>query len=294
MRIAHITDIHVTERPRFSQIWGKRLWGSAQLFFFGRAKKFSRAVQEELVRGVAQVEPDVLVVTGDLTSQSLPQEFESFRAIYAPLFERQETIVLPGNHDTYTLPTAGGVRADAYLQPWIGEGQYPRLRCIGDTAFVSLCCSRPGLYARGLCPEDQLARLDVLLNGEELQGKAVILLMHYATRTRAGTPYDPYFECLANANAVEAVIAGAGGRIQAIFHGHVHHGYRTSLSSPAGPIPILNPGTGGYAWDPKNGRTSHFNVVELEEGKMTVQRFFFDGDAGRFAPEPGGAYTTGL
>jgi 3',5'-cyclic AMP phosphodiesterase CpdA len=293
MRIAHITDIHVTRPPRFSQIWGKRLWGSTQLYLLGRARKFSRAVQEELVRAVAETEPDVLVVTGDLTSQALPQEFEAFREIYAPLFEQQETIVLPGNHDTYTLATAGGVRADAFLQPWIGEGDYPRVRLVGDLAFVALCCARPGLYARGLCPEDQLARLDALLNGDALTGKRVLLLMHYPTRTRDGAPYDPYFECLANANAVEAVIAGHGARIQAILHGHVHHGYRTTLASPRGPIPILNPGTSGYGWNPKAGRTAHFNVVELDGGEMRVQRYFFDGDANRFAPESGGAYSTG-
>jgi len=293
MRIAHITDIHVTEPPRFSQIWGKRLWGSVQLYWMGRAKKFSRAVQEELVRAVALLEPDVLVVTGDLTSQALPQEFIRFREIYAPLFDRQETVVLPGNHDLYTLPTAGGVRADAHLKPWIGEGDYPRLRIVGDVAFLSLCCSRPGLYARGLCPGDQLDRLDALLDGEALRGKTVLLLMHYATRKYDGSPYDPYFECLANANAVEAVIASHGARIQAILHGHVHRGYRTELSSPTGPIPILNPGTSGYAWNPVRGRTAHFNLLELDGRKLRVQRYFYDGDAGCFSPEPGGAYATG-
>ena len=292
MRIAHITDIHVTERPRFSQLWGKRLWGSAQLYLFGRAKKFSRLVQEELVRAVAQLEPDVLVVTGDLTSQSLPQEFEQFRSIYQPLFDRQETVVLPGNHDLYTLPTAKGVRADAYLQPWIGEGDYPRVRVVGDVAFVSLCCSRPGLYARGLCPQEQLNRLDGLLHGKRLNGKTVLLLMHYATRNFDGTPFDSYFECLANANAVEAVIASHGERISAILHGHLHRGYRTELASPAGPIPIFNPGTSGYAWDPDRGRTAYFNLLEVDGSELAVHRYLYDGREGRFVPEPGEAYST--
>jgi len=293
MRIAHITDIHVTEPPRFSQIWGKRLWGTAQLYLMGRARHFCRDVQEELARAVAAQQPDVLVVTGDLTSQALPQEFESFREIYEPLFSRQETIILPGNHDTYTLPTAGGVRADATLQPWIGSGPYPRLRVVGDVAFVSLCCSRPGVYARGLCPEEQLLRLDFLLGDPVLDGKTVILLMHYATRNRDGSPYDVYYECLANANAVEAVIAGHGSRIQAILHGHVHRGYRTELASPNGPIPILNPGCGGTAWDPANRRTAHFNLIELAATKMRIQRHGYDGDTGCFVPESGGAYSSG-
>lgn len=190
------------------------------------------------------------------------------------------------------MPTAKGVRADAYLQPWIGEGDYPRVRVVGDVAFVSLCCSRPGLYARGLCPQEQLNRLDGLLHGKRLNGKTVLLLMHYATRNFDGTPFDSYFECLANANAVEAVIASHGERISAILHGHLHRGYRTELASPAGPIPIFNPGTSGYAWEPDQGRTAYFNLLEVDGSDLTVHRYLYDGGEGRFVPEPGEAYST--
>ena len=293
MRIAHLTDIHVTEKPRFTQIWGKRLWGSFQLFALGKAAQFSREVQENLATAVAELEPDVVVVTGDLTSQALPQEFERFRAIYEPLFSRQDTILLPGNHDTYTWPTAGGVRADAYLQPWIGEGEYPRVRSIGSVVFVSICCSRPGLYARGLCPEDQLVRLDAVLGDPALDGKTVILLMHYAMRDREGGPYDVYYECLANVNAVEAVLGGHGDRISAILHGHVHRGYRTELRTSRGSVPILNPGCSGLSWDPGRRRTAHFSLIDLGNGGLAVERYAYNGESKRFEREPRAAFSSG-
>lgn len=293
MRIAHLTDIHVTEKPRFAQIWGKRLWGSFQLFGLGRAAQFSREVQEKLADAVIGLEPDLVVVTGDLTSQALPQEFEQFRAIYEPLFSRQDTILLPGNHDTYTWPTAGGVRADAYLQPWIGEGEYPRVREVRGVVFVSICCSRPGVYARGLCPEEQLVRLDSVLRDPGLQGKTVVLLMHYAMRDSQGGPYDVYYECLANANALEAVIGGHGDRISVILHGHVHRGYRTELRTPRGRVPILNPGCSGYAWDPSKKRTAQFSLMDLNDGHLEVERYGYNGDSGQFEREQGGAFSTG-
>lgn len=293
MRIAHLTDIHVTEKPRFTQIWGKRLWGSLQLFGLGKASQFSRDVQVSLAGAVADLEPDVVVVTGDLTSQALPQEFERFREIYEPLFSGQETILLPGNHDTYTWPTAGGVRADAYLQPWIGEGEYPRVRTVGSVVFVSICCARPGFYARGLCPEEQLVRLDAVLGDASLEGKTVILLMHYATRDHDGGPYDVYYECLANANAVEAVVGGHGERISAILHGHVHRGYRTDLRTSRGSVPILNPGCSGLAWDPGKRRTAHFGLIELQDGDLSVQRYGYNGESKCFEREPGEAFSSG-
>ena len=293
MRIAHLTDIHVTERPRLTQIWGKRLWGSFQLFGLGKAAQFSREVQESLAKAVAKLEPDVVVVTGDLTSQALPQEFERFREIYEPLFSRQITILLPGNHDTYTWPTAGGVRADAYLQPWIGEGDYPRVREVGSVVFVSICCARPGLYARGLCPEDQLVRLDSILGDPALDGKSVIVLMHYATRDKDGGPYDVYYECLANANAVEAVIGGHGHRISAILHGHVHRGYRTELRTPRGSVPILNSGSSGLAWHPTKKRAAHFTVLDVADDGFAVERYRFNGESQCFERESGEAFSSG-
>ena len=293
MRIAHLTDIHVTEKPRWTQILGKRLWGSFQLFGLGKAAQFSREVQETLAAAVADLEPDVVVVTGDLTSQALPQEFERFREIFEPLFARQNTILLPGNHDTYTWPTAGGVRADAYLQPWIGEGEYPRVRDLGSVVFVSICCARPGLYARGLCPEEQLVRLDSVLGDPALEGKTVILLMHYATRDKDGGPYDVYYECLANASAVEAVIGGHSERISAILHGHVHRGYRTELRTPRGSIPILNSGCSGLAWDPAKKRTAHFTILDVRGDDFAVERYGFSGESRRFEREPGEAFSSG-
>ena len=158
---------------------------------------------------------------------------------------------------------------------------------------MSLCCARPGFYARGLCPEEQLARLDAILHDSELVDKTLILLMHYATRNHDGSPYDVYYECLANSNAVEAVISAHGGRIRAIFHGHVHQGYSTLLQTPRGQVPVINPGSSGLAWNPKRQQTAHFNIVELDGTEMRIERHRYNGDTGRFEREPGEAFSSG-
>ena len=91
-----------------------------------------------------------------------------------------------------------------------------------------------------------------------------------------------------NAAAVEEVLLAHQTAVGAILHGHEHHGFRVSL----GDIPILNPGSSGYAWLPKKGRTAHFCVYTVEDKQLaSVDRFRFDGEA--FVPEPGGAWATG-
>ena len=86
---------------------------------------------------------------------------------------------------------------------------------------------------------------------------------------------------------------GHANRIDAILHGHEHHGYETALTDGSRSIRILNPGASGYAWTPELDRTAHFNVYTLKEGGLEVDRYRYDGDKGAFLPEPGGAYATG-
>ena len=80
--------------------------------------------------------------------------------------------------------------------------------------------------------------------------------------------------------------------VDAVLHGHEHHGFRVDVPTGGGPVPILNPGSSGYAHLPNQDRTAHFNVYTVEDGSLTgVGRRRYDGD--RFIPEPGGAYATG-
>ena len=75
MKIAHITDIHVQAPPRLSEMTGKRLLGTANLYLLGRKSKFSAQAAEAAVASVVAAEPDIVVFTGDLTAQAWMQNF---------------------------------------------------------------------------------------------------------------------------------------------------------------------------------------------------------------------------
>jgi 3',5'-cyclic AMP phosphodiesterase CpdA len=291
MRIAHITDIHVMEPPRLSQIWGKRAMGSVNLFVLGRHAKFSRVVQESLVDAVRSQKVDALVFTGDATAQALKEEFQTFKDLYGDLFSEQPTVAIPGNHDTYTNQSCRTRVMEQFLGDWTGTGNWPRLHLVNEQlACVAVDSCRAGLLSSGKVDRDQLTRLDQMLGSSVLANRAVFVLIHYPLRGRKGEPYGPSSRALSNAREVEAVLLGHAHRITAILHGHEHHGFQTELTDGKRRISILNPGSSGYAFTPETDRTAHFNVYTLEEKKLTTKRFRFDGE--QFSPEPGGAYAT--
>jgi len=295
LRIAHITDVHVQRPPRPRELFSKRLLGSANLYLAGRRRHFTAAVQSALVEAVAAQAPDALICTGDLTAQATVGEFRAAHDLLAPLFARQPTALITGNHDTYTRAAWREARMEGAFGRWMGQGAWPRVHDLGGgVAAVAIDVCEARLDSAGRVGEDQLVRLRALLEGDALAGRFVFAMLHYPLRDRRGAPYGPARRALFGARALEAALTGATDRVGAIVHGHEHHGFRAELPSPGGPIPILNPGSSGYAWLPEARRTAHFNVYTVTDGALTdVERLRYDGEVGAFGPEPGGAYATG-
>jgi len=295
MRIAHVTDIHVLVPPSPGQLLSKRLLGSTNLYLFGRRSHFTDAVQRSLVEGVMEQAPDALLCTGDLTAQATDQEFQAAFELLAPLFDRQPTALIPGNHDTYTRKAWKGARIEERFGRWTGEGRWPRVHLLGDgVGAVAVDTCRASLNSAGVVDDAQLDRLGAALEDPRLEGRFVFVMMHYPLRNRRGEPYGPSRRALREARAVERVLGAHAGRVGAIVHGHEHHGFRTRLPDDLGGLTILDPGASGYAWLPEKKRTAHFNIYTVEDQQLTdVERFRFDGEVGRFLPEPGGAYASG-
>ncbi len=295
MRIAHITDIHVQVRPGLFQLLGKRLLGSANLYLLGRHRKFSPEVQQALVEAVTEQHPDVIACSGDLTAQATPEEFEAAHRLLSTLFEGQPTVLIPGNHDVYTRGAERSRRIEELFGSWTGTGPWPRKRLIGsELAFVCLESCRAHPLSSGRVGAKQLEGLDDMLSAPDLDGRAVMVMLHYPLRGRDGGPYGPAARGLTDARALEAVLARHAARITAILHGHEHHGFSTVLPGAHGEIRILNPGSSGYACLPETGRRAHFCVYTLgENAGLVIERFAYDPQHGRFLLEPGGAWATG-
>jgi 3',5'-cyclic AMP phosphodiesterase CpdA len=294
MRIAHITDIHVTRLPKLWQLTPKRMLGAANLVIGGRRHHFSTKVQQALVDAVEALEPDAVICTGDLTQTSLPEEFIGARELLAPLFQKRRGVLIPGNHDTYTQAAWRGRHMEDHFGEFLGEGDWPRVHHLSeDLAVIGVDTCRAHVLSSGRVDPGELTRLDTLLGRGTLDGVGLIIAIHYPLRDRRGEPYGPPSRALSNAAALEKILARHASKIRAILHGHEHHGYRTTLGQGEDAIPILNPGSSGYAWLPKKRRTAHFNVYTFDASSLEVERFAYCGEQQRFIAEEGGPYASG-
>jgi 3',5'-cyclic AMP phosphodiesterase CpdA len=288
MRLAHLTDLHVQTAPRLGELFNKRLVGTANLYLLGRKAKFSHEVQQAAVQAALDARPDAVVLTGDLSAQGLPAEFEAARALLDPILSRLPTAIIAGNHDVYVREEAPGAAMRAVFGPWMGPAM-PNLRALAGVHVLSVETCRPHPLSQGWTDLRQLAEADRLL--AEAGHPPFLLLLHYPLRDRRGQPYGPWTRNLQNADAVLAWLARTPG-VRAVLHGHEHHGFRTEVPTLDGPAPMFDPGASGYARLPSLDRTAHFNVYEVDAaGVQAVERYAWDGSA--FRPEAGGAYASG-
>ena len=288
MKIAHITDIHVQAPPRLTEMTGKRLLGTANLYVLGRKSKFSETAQKAAVKSVVDIDPDVVIFTGDLTAQALDAEFSAARTLLDPILTRFPTVMIPGNHDTYVREETPGDRMRDLFGNWMGQGM-PDLITHGDVGFLTLETCRCHPLSSGVTPEEQLEEAALLL--AKSTAAFTFLCIHYPLINRHGEPYGPATRALSNGDLVRDWVATTPG-INAIVHGHEHHGFRSEMPGPNGPVSVLNPGASGYAFLPQQDRTSHLCIYDVQDGRLNgVERLRFDGE--QFHPEPGGAWQTG-
>lgn len=287
MRIAHLTDLHVQRAPRLRDLRPKRILGSANLYLGGRRSHFTSAVQQAAVDAVCALDPDLTLVTGDLTAQGLDAEFAETRRLLTPLADRCPLYLIPGNHDLYVdAPDPAGTMRH-HLGEWMSPAA-PGLALFGEVGALYIETCAPTWLSSGRTDLDQLSVADDLLRHTDA---FVFLLLHYPLLDRHGAPYGPAYRANAQASDILAWLHRQD-RIGAVLHGHEHHGFRATVPSEAGPIPVLNPGASGYAWLPKKRRTAHFNVYTVTDGQLTdIERHAWDGTA--FRREADGAYASG-
>lgn len=290
MRIVHLTDLHYYHPAPASRLMGKRFLAAVNLSLGGRARAFGGAAREALVGDVVGQEPDLVVITGDLTAQATHAEFEAAAAAMRPLLERFPTILLAGNHDRYTHGSMRTRRMESYFGDHMDGGSWeagtwaggdvrlpPAVFHVDPVAVISLDTARPDLLSRGRVETDQLHRLEVLLEGGELADRVVLLALHYPPLTSEGEPYTHRTHGLEGVQSLLDVLREHP--VDAVLHGHDHHWHVTSLASVDGrAIPVFNGGSSGHA--PGEGRTPGYFVLEVDDGALRcVTRRAFDGNA---------------
>jgi 3',5'-cyclic AMP phosphodiesterase CpdA len=241
MRLLHISDLHfwhITFNP--FRLAGKRLFGTAGLIL-SRSRKFRMETMPAVLERVREVEPDHILITGDLTTTALDEEFRAARRALSALNCTPSSLtIIPGNHDRYTRGATRGRLFEKYFGDYSPSEDYPWLKWLsGDTTILGLDACRPRrISARGIIAADQLAKAQELLDGARPKIKQLLIACHYPVALPAGV-VDPRGHGLEGREHLQQFLARQAPHLY--FHGHIHTAWAFTPVGLPGTL-CLNPG----------------------------------------------------
>ena len=301
MRIAHFTDIHVTESPSripWRDLTSKRLLGWINLRFSGRSSDFrdAGAIAAALAKDLSEIRPDGIVSTGDLTGLSLGSEFAAARSALGPLVDDPRVTGIPGNHDVYVRQAVRDKLYEQHFGAWTrtdltaadfpenvrGVYPYPLVRRLDSR--ITLICLRDSvprslLDSSGRVGDVQLAALDHVLAQERSGGRTVLLALHYALCRWDRSP-DGRFHGLRDAARLIEMLSRH--EVSFVLHGHLH-GRFVLPPEASWPFSVLNPGSLASR---RAGHVRAYHVIHLEPGSASLEARRFDDERGAFVPWP--------
>lgn len=226
IRIAHLTDLHLLEDEP-----GRRSTGDMiRLRFVGFGRKFhvtrrKRRVAQALVDARAAGAEHVLI-TGDLTEDGTPDQFESLAEIlhHSP-YSAEEITLVPGNHDRYADPKAYERALDGPLRAFSRTSQRRVPLVFSDCAILPVfTTSIRQHYTRsaGVIDLDELETIRKLAGDSGLRKKPLVIAQHHPP-VKYMLPPVQWVDGLQNAKSTTEILKAHEHLF--VLHGHVHQAY---------------------------------------------------------------------
>jgi 3',5'-cyclic AMP phosphodiesterase CpdA len=250
MRIAVIGDIH--QYRLYVPPWyllGKRLLGQCNLWL-NRRHSLDPGLLDQLIEQVAHIEPDMLLLPGDLTTTAFAGEFEDIAARLSPLTSRIPTVAVPGNHDRYTF-TSARRRVMEHMLPGIVPDRWPHFRSLTDRWFLlALDAAVPRIMnSRGQLGREQLRHVRSLIS--KLTDKdGLVVLCHYPLKNPPRALPLTWDHKLADDSPLKKMLIDCPARILYV-HGHIHR---------------------PWCWQPRHSDQSHFTYLNAGAPCMISNR----------------------
>lgn len=257
--LAHISDLH-----------------------FGRPAVAERL--DALRRYIAEIQPDAVAVSGDLTQRCTNREFSKARAYLDSLTEMAPSVVVPGNHDirwlgavARTLGLAGLFREQAHNFKYsrytrhISKDLSPSLEVPGaviagvNTAHGitrgSITRRLRDLGVIGQVKHADMVRVREVFENASPDAARVVMMHHNPIKGELSGRHGL-------ANTEQALHAFADLGTELILCGHDHLDAVHTIERGAHGLIISTAGTISNRLRP--GRASSFNVVEIEDDEFRI------------------------
>ena len=225
LKIAHISDIHVGSGHFVSNL-------------------LNRAITE-----INEVEPDLVLVSGDLTNDGFRQQFSAARA-YLDNIECGEMVVIPGNHDSRNV---GYVHFEDMF------GQRNKVATLPGVTMVALDSSQPDLN------EGRLGRQNYrwMVESFERPQDFKIVALHHHLLPLPGTGRER--NIIEDAGDFLELLVDSGVDLVLSGHKHVPHTWHFEdfYVSNAGTVSSLR--VRGYA-------RPCYNIIEVTSDSCVIRR----------------------
>jgi 3',5'-cyclic AMP phosphodiesterase CpdA len=249
-RILHISDLH-----------------------FGRGDKPESI--DALARLIGEVEPVLVIASGDLTHRGTRSQHDTaaafLRALELPL------LTIPGNHDIpYTFPKR-------FLSPWEEferhwETTEPIFRSDGIVA-IGLNSVRPWRHQSGRIKPEQVAHVREALRDAPDGVFRIVVLHHHLL----GPPWRSRKKPVAERNTVLAGLVEAGADL--ILAGHIHQSTvaerrEFEISTPGGERAVVVSIAPGFGQPRPNrrGEARGLHVYELADRFLRIATYIWRDD----------------
>ena len=236
-RLVHLSDLH-----------------------FGRARP---ELLEPLVGLVNRLAPDLVAISGDLTQRARYRQFREARAFIDRLEPR--TLVVPGNHD---VPLDNLLVR--LLNPWvrykrlIGRELEPR-HADDELAVIGLNTVNPFAWQRGRIRRRTVRRVCAEFADDRTRTRIVVVhhpLEHAPEERKALTR-----------GAAAAIDAFSECGADIVLSGHLHTWRAEPFAERVGRRGTLQVHAGTGLSTRVRGEENDFNLLTLEPGEVTVERY---------------------
>lgn len=239
MRLALIGDIH--KYRLFVPPWhllGKRLVGQANLWL-NRRHCFDHRLLDGVIEQALSIKPDLVLLSGDLTTTSLDGEFQDVAQILEPLTSRYPTVIVPGNHDRYTFTSARKRVMEAML-PNLVPDEWPHFRQLTPRwHLLALDSAVPRiLNSRGRVGLNQIRKIRRFTENLTAQD-GLVVLCHYPLKSPPRSLPLTWDHKLADSFRLRRVLTRCPARL-IYLHGHIHR---------------------PWCWQPRRSNQAHFTYI---------------------------------
>jgi 3',5'-cyclic AMP phosphodiesterase CpdA len=275
----HISDLHFVDDSLCGKdlilnegILSKRIAGWLN-YHFNRKGKFTGEIRNRIIEYLQKTDWDYLVISGDITTLALEQEFNDARQQLEPLIQKGPVIMTPGNHDRYVKRSLNpDLMAKTFYDcfPFNQPANTVKHLELGESAIIFEIASsipRGHLSSRGKIQTD-LAACKMFIN-DNYPDRLKLAVGHYPAFIPENEA-DKYLHKLAQRNQLQRFLIDS--HIDLYLHGHIHKTWQVKPLDPHAPLCLNAGGCCRYEQGPWSG----FHKITITGNQFEVTRIHPD------------------